>query len=183
MQIRHPKLRGEWAEMRFMAAAAEHGLHVIRPWGDSLQYDFVIQHEAHFVRVQVKSTINKRGHGYSCLVRGGKVYGGDPFDFLAAYIVPEDVWFIIPERVVHARMTINLYLNARKSRYEEYREAWGSLTEFSQKSRAVAQGLPESGGLMGLAVVVRTLRCAMCTDWDKCYAGLCRAKKASARRV
>ena len=31
MEIKHPKRRGEWAEMRFMAAAAEHGLSVMKP--------------------------------------------------------------------------------------------------------------------------------------------------------
>ena len=29
------KKRGEWVEMQFMARAAQHGLTVSRPWGDS----------------------------------------------------------------------------------------------------------------------------------------------------
>jgi len=37
MQIKQPKRRGEWVELRFMAAAAENGLHVTKPWGDSAQ--------------------------------------------------------------------------------------------------------------------------------------------------
>ena len=35
MKIKHPKLRGEWAEMCFMTRAAEHGLSATRPWGPS----------------------------------------------------------------------------------------------------------------------------------------------------
>ena len=34
IDIQHPKLRGERAELRFMARAAEHGLCIAKPWGD-----------------------------------------------------------------------------------------------------------------------------------------------------
>jgi hypothetical protein len=33
--IEDKKQRGEWAEMKFMARAAEHGLPGSKPWGDS----------------------------------------------------------------------------------------------------------------------------------------------------
>ena len=59
MKIKHPKLRGEWAELRFMTRAAEHGLCVTKPWGKTARYDFAVEHEGHFVRVQVKSTMFK----------------------------------------------------------------------------------------------------------------------------
>jgi hypothetical protein len=55
MKIKHAKKRGEWAELKFMAAAAEQGLCVTKPWGETAQYDFVVEHKARFVRVQVKS--------------------------------------------------------------------------------------------------------------------------------
>ena len=57
MKIKHPKLRGEWAELRFMTCAAEHGLCVTKQWGETARYDFAVEHEGHFVRVQVKSTM------------------------------------------------------------------------------------------------------------------------------
>ena len=56
MDIKHPKRRGEWAELRFMACAAENGLRVTKPWGDCSSYDFAVEHNGHFLRVQVKST-------------------------------------------------------------------------------------------------------------------------------
>ena len=46
MKIKHPKLRGEWAELRFMRCAAEHGLCVTKPWGETARYDFAVEHEA-----------------------------------------------------------------------------------------------------------------------------------------
>jgi len=33
--------------------------------------------------------------GYSCTVRGCRgPYEGDPFDFLAAYLIPVDMWYL-----------------------------------------------------------------------------------------
>ena len=45
MKIKQPKRRGEWVELRFMAAAAENGFHVTKPWGDSAQYDFIVENQ------------------------------------------------------------------------------------------------------------------------------------------
>jgi hypothetical protein len=91
MRIKHPKLRSEWAELRFMTRAAEYGLCVTKPWGETARYDFAVEHEGHFVRVQVKSTMFVDRGGYSCSVRGcSGPYEGDPFDYLAVYLIPED---------------------------------------------------------------------------------------------
>ena len=59
VKIKHPKRRGEWAEMRFMAMAAENGLEVTKPFGEMARYDFIVEHEGKFARVQVKSTIRR----------------------------------------------------------------------------------------------------------------------------
>ena len=128
MRIKHPKLRGEWAELRFMTCAAEHGLCVTKPWGEMARYDFAVEHEGHFVRVQVKSTMFKDRGGYSCTVRGCRgPYEGDPFDFVAAYLIPKDLWYIIPAEKVRGQGSIALYPNLKKSKYGPYKEAWHLL--------------------------------------------------------
>jgi hypothetical protein len=176
MDIKHPKLRGEWAELRFMAAAAEHGLHVTKPWGETAQYDFAVENEGRFVRVQVKSTGFKDRGGYSCSVRGSRgAYVGNAFDFLAAYVVPEDVWFIVPRNVVHGKRSIALYPHLKKSKYGQYKNAWELLKEaisggshFSENRGEV--GHPAGSNTRpGSVVLVRALRCAMCPNWEKCY--------------
>lgn len=53
-------LRGEWTEARFMIRACEHGFNVSRPWGGSSRYDFVVELNGQFLRVQVKSTTWKK---------------------------------------------------------------------------------------------------------------------------
>jgi hypothetical protein len=130
MEIKHPKRRGEWAEMRFMVSAAENGLCVTKPWGDCSAYDFAVEHNGHFLRVQVKSTDHRKHGGYSCTVRTGtrgKVYVGDPFDWLAAFVIPENLWYIIPANLVVGRMCILLYPERPDSRYTQYLEAWSLL--------------------------------------------------------
>src|SRR5437868_14080986 len=54
--IVHPKKRGGWVELQFMARAAHHGLTISKPWGDTARYDFIVEHGGRFQRVQVKST-------------------------------------------------------------------------------------------------------------------------------
>ncbi len=128
-KISNDKLRGEWAEMCFMVRATEHGLQVSKPWGESRSYDFVVGHPRHFVCVQVKSTIAELGTGYVCNVRGGqnKPYPPGSFDFLAAYVVHENTWYIIPEERTWGKDCVALYPKSPKAKYERYREAWHLL--------------------------------------------------------
>jgi len=55
-----------------MARAAENGLQVSKPWGETARYDFVVEGAGRFARVQVKSTMFKDRGGYSCSVRGAR---------------------------------------------------------------------------------------------------------------
>src|SRR2546429_2865397 len=128
MKINLPKVRGERSEHRFMTRAAEHGVCVTKPWGETARYDFAVEHEGQFVRVQVKSTMFKDRGGYSCTVRGCRgPYEGDPFDFLAAYLIPVDMWYIIPAERFSGQGSIALYPQLKKSKYGPYKEAWHLL--------------------------------------------------------
>ena len=131
--IEDKKQRGEWAESVFMARAHEHGLPVSKPWGELSSYDFVIGKTGRFVSVQVKSTLSKEKNGYLCTVRGGhQAYAAGSFDFLAAYVIPADAWYIIPAPVIQGKECIALYPNLRTAKYEQYREAWALLREAAE---------------------------------------------------
>jgi hypothetical protein len=133
MKKRQPKItdkkrRGEWAEMIFMARAAERGIAISKPWGESRSYDFVVGRPGRFVAVQVKSTIFALEQGWICKLRSGnKPYPRGSFDFLAAYIVFEDAWYIIPEEEVQGMENITLHTGSSRANYEKYREAWHLL--------------------------------------------------------
>src|SRR6266513_43745 len=100
--IKEKKERGEWAESVFLARAAENGLPVSKPFGDSRSFDCVVGRTGKFVAVQVKSTVTRldSGKGYTCNVCScHKAYQAGAFDFLAAYVIPEDAWYIIPAKL------------------------------------------------------------------------------------
>ncbi len=107
MEKRKPKIedkkrRGEWAEMIFTVRAAERGIAISKPWGDTTSYDFVVGRPGRFRAVQVKCAIFEIAEGldkgWLCTVCGsGRPYARGSFDFLAAYLVYEDAWYIIPE--------------------------------------------------------------------------------------
>jgi hypothetical protein len=128
MGIKHPKLRGEWVELKFMLRAIELGLSLNKPWGEVRPYDFVLEHGGKFLRVQVKSTMFKDRGGYSCTVRGSDgPYEGDPFDYVAAYVFQEELWYIIPAELVVGQGSIALYPKLKCAKYGRYKEAWHLL--------------------------------------------------------
>ena len=94
------KQRGELAEMGFMFKAAGLGFGVAKPWGDSERYDFILDSGKRLWRVQVKSTYVERSHSYGSRLRrrrpATKAYTAEQIDFLVAYIVAEDSWYVIP---------------------------------------------------------------------------------------
>jgi hypothetical protein len=129
--IANCKQRGEWAELRFMARVAELGLTVTKPWGESARYDVAVEHDGIFLRVQVKSTMYRVGNAYVCNVRPDsdlRPYTVGEIDFLAAYVIPEDVWYILPSPVATA-LKGNIWLSPLKPghKYERYKEAWELL--------------------------------------------------------
>lgn len=130
--IKDKKLRGEWAESVFIARAGEEGLAASKPWGDSRSYDCVVGSPGRFVAVQVKCTLfrSTSGEGYSCSTCSShKRYKKGAFDYLAAYVIPEDVWYIIPAKEVLGRRSISLCTETGEAKYEPYREAWHLLRE------------------------------------------------------
>jgi len=93
-----------------------------------MPYDFAVEHEGQFVRVQVKSTMFIDRGGYSCTVRGSNgPYEGDPFDYVAAYVFQEDLWYIIPAELVVGQGSIALYPKLKGAKYGPYKEAWHLL--------------------------------------------------------
>ena len=46
---------------------------------------------------------------------------------MAVYVVPENVWFIMPEAVLHGRRSVGLRPGLEKSKYAGYRENWELL--------------------------------------------------------
>jgi PD-(D/E)XK endonuclease len=131
------KQRGEWVELRFMAQAAERGFRVSKPWGDSSAYDVGIESGSRVLRVQVKSTDVRTQYGYLCQFKPNshsKPYTLKQVDFFAAYVIPREVWYLIPAVVLlrgEPKRALTLLpsrpRHPERYQYERYREAWGLL--------------------------------------------------------
>jgi hypothetical protein len=133
-KISDKKKRGEWAEAVFLMRASERGIAVSKPWGDTQSYDFVVGRPGRFLAVQVKCTVFELGEGsdkgYLCTVcSSSRPYARGSFDFLAAYLIPETAWYIIPEEEILGKKSVSLSTNCLDSRYEGYKEAWALLEE------------------------------------------------------
>jgi hypothetical protein len=130
-RIKNHKLRGEWAELVFMARCKAFGFGLLRPWGESSRYDIGLEWRGRYIRVQVKSTIYRIGNAYVCNTRPDddrRPYTTRQIDFLAAYVIPVDVWYIVPAKVA-TRLKGNIWLSPRKPghKYEPFMEAWELL--------------------------------------------------------
>jgi PD-(D/E)XK endonuclease len=156
-RFKNYKERGEWVELQFMAKAARHCLAVVKPWGDTRSYDVGVEHAGSFLRVQVKSTTARSGCGYTCAFvphqQRKSDYSLDEIDLFAAYVIPEDVWYLIPAAVLlgKRRKSTAVMCPVSPSRkttiyqYERYREAWNLLTK-SREELLLYAGAPISRG-------------------------------------
>ena len=132
-RLRGTKERGEWAELCFMARAMEEGLRVARPWGET-SYDVGTDYRNLRCRVQVKSTEYMRGkRSYMLNVRGtrGRPYKKGSIDFVAMFLIPDSVWYIIPFEQLKKNgkrlCSFHLAVGNARHKYSQFREAWHLL--------------------------------------------------------
>ena len=130
---KHPntKRTGELAEAAFVVKAASLGFAVSKPWGDSERYDFILDAGHRTWRVQIKCTESTSNGGYQVQStytdrkRKGH-YTADDIDVLVAYILPLDLWYVVPAHALPASASLRFYPegNCTRPRFEQYREAW-----------------------------------------------------------
>jgi hypothetical protein len=134
---KYSKRKGLMAELIFAIKATSMGFAVLTPYGDGEPYDVVVEENGRLFRIQVKSVFRTARWGYSiAVVRRGQHrpvarYSARAIDFIAAYVVPHDVWYIVPLFEIASCTQIHLYPDGTKkrsgARFEKYREAWDLL--------------------------------------------------------
>ena len=123
------KSQGILAELIFDTEATRRGLKVLKPLLE-LKYDRMIEWRGRTFRVQVKSTSkpekNRQGYAVRSCWGGTKKrrYSTKMVDILAVYIVPLDLWYMIPMRKVKAK-TIRIFPRTpNKGQFSSYEGAW-----------------------------------------------------------
>ena len=148
---KHPntKRTGELAEAAFVVKAASLGFAVSKPWGDSERYDFILDAGHRTWRVQIKCTesISNGGYQVQSTYTDRKQkghYTADDIDVLVAYILPLDLWYVVPAHALPASASLRFYPqgNCTRPRFEQYREAW-DLFHHRQAPKATRCPQPE----------------------------------------
>jgi len=95
-------------EAAFLAKATMLGFPVLKPWGDSRPYDFAVESGRRLWRVQVKCATSHRGTRCDARAAGsGELYTLDDIDFLAAYVIARDLWYVVPAEAFVPRATVH----------------------------------------------------------------------------
>ncbi len=116
---------GEAVEAAFLARVTMLGFPVLKPWGDSRPYDFAVE-TWRLWRVQVKCATSHRGTRCDARAAGsGALYTLDDIDFLVAYVISENLWYVVPADAFVPRATVHFnYGPKSQGMFEIYRETW-----------------------------------------------------------
>lgn len=129
--MQNAKELGGIAEARFAAQALSMGFAVCKPFIDNRKYDFILERQGRFYRVQVKSTsapMAKEGLFPVCISYGSdskKVYTAEDIDLIACYIHAANIFYILPILAVKGVKKVSFYPFSKNSKYEAFRDNWG----------------------------------------------------------
>jgi hypothetical protein len=129
------KRTGERSEAAFLYQASQRRFAISKPWGDSERYDFILdnrpQPTIQLFRIQIKCTDSLRADAYETRATydldGRHIpYTKRDIDFIAAHIVPLNIWYILPVEICTPQPMLRFYPHrtAKIMRLESYREAW-----------------------------------------------------------
>src|SRR5579862_1245917 len=121
------KALGEAVEAAFLAKASMLGIGVAKPWGDSRPYDFIVDCGPGLLwRVQVKCATSHRGTRCDARAAGsGEVYTLEDIDFLAAYVISKNLWYVVPAEAFVPRVTVHFnHGPLSQGMFEMFRETW-----------------------------------------------------------
>ena len=153
-----PKRRGEATEAEFIARACDFNFRVAKPWGDSDSYDVLVGMGQGFWRVQVKRASSSVYGQYAAQAGGhSSHYTKDDIDFIAAHLIRENIWYIVPIEAFEGRTGLHFNPKGRRNKYEKYREAWCLLA-----CEPTARGRQDIPALCRCKAL--PIRCAACPD-------------------
>lgn len=123
---------GDFGELVFQLEASQRGFHVSRPVLIR-HYDFVTDWYGKLSRVQVKAiqapAMRPGAVSYECIAAHGhrkkQPYSLEHSDFIAVFIVPDDLWFILPVAEVGERIHFRFWPDKESGAWTtQFREAW-----------------------------------------------------------
>tara|TARA_R110002096_G_C14234207_1_gene692179 strand:- start:181 stop:570 length:390 start_codon:yes stop_codon:yes gene_type:complete len=121
------KVKGMSAELLFRSECLKRNIIPSIPDADNSSYDAIIECSDKLLKIQIKATNSKEGHGYriSCSHGTGikRRYSKSDVDYFAFYIIERNVWFFVPLNKIKTN-NINLYPDKLDHRFSPYQNAW-----------------------------------------------------------
>ena len=125
---------GDLGEVAFVHKAMSLGYVVAKPYGQMHRYDFMVEGANKLWRIQVKTSTCLRDGKYQLCVqrithRRVVAYKKSELDFVVAYLMPTNTWYILPISLVAGRRSFLLAPPGfrRKNPLAQYQEAWHLL--------------------------------------------------------
>jgi len=122
------KLKGELAEAKFLTEALSKGFIVSKPFGDSCEYDFIIDYNGKLNKIQIKSiwTLSESKDRYTTKIgKTTKKIKYDLVDFCGIFVL--NTWYFIPIKEVDG-INVCVYPHRDSNgKYEAYKNNWQIL--------------------------------------------------------
>lgn len=146
------KLKGDIAEQAVIMEALKRGWAVLKPLGDRLPYDLVLDVRDNLIRVQVKSAWfdNKSGNfivdnrrtktNRRRMLR--ELYKVSDFDFAVVYLDDLNIFYIFPIEIFIKYGSVIHFVEEekrqRKPRSVIYRDAWDLISQWAARKETRA---------------------------------------------
>ncbi len=137
--VKDKKLKADIAENAVITRLLKLGFNVLKPIGDRLPYDLVIEHRNKFIKIQVKSawfrndvyTVDSRRTLTNRRLMARKRYSKGDFDFAILYLDDLDIFYVLPFQAFDSFKSgitiVERKTRQRKPKSHTYREAWHLL--------------------------------------------------------
>ena len=129
-----PHRIGDIGEAAFILRCAQLRLRLYSPLSDKHGADFLTDNGRHRHRIQVKTTnaLCSKNSYHVTIARGrhkSNPYTSADIDFLVILVLPEEAFYILPQKFLRRRVALNVPSTRRKNLgpYAQYLEAWHLL--------------------------------------------------------
>jgi hypothetical protein len=136
---------GEIGEAAFVLKATQLGLRIAKPLSGKESYDYIVNNgrDRHLVQVKTTSKRASKTAYHVTIARGATKsvpYRKSDFDFLVIYVIPEQTFYVLPQKALAGRVAISVPSTRRKNLgpFAQHLEHWALLLP---KPRPRSKGL------------------------------------------
>ncbi|MDO8443543.1 MAG: group I intron-associated PD-(D/E)XK endonuclease [Candidatus Azambacteria bacterium] len=146
------KLKGDIAEQATILKALERGWAVIKPLGDRLPYDLVLDIKGKLVKIQIKSAwFDKKSGNFVVDNRRTKTnrrhmlrepYKKSDFDFAVIYLNGPNIFYVLPNKVFITYGSAIHFVEEKKRQRKplsaDFRDAWDLILQWATREETCA---------------------------------------------